>query len=157
MSEPTLRISPVKRDECFAFIRENHRHLKRDKPGWLFGVCLRDETGAIVGTAYLSRPASRHLDDGLTAEVSRCCTLGQRNACSQLYGALRKAAAALGYTRVVTYTTEGETGASIKAAGFVADRVSRAEEWTRPARARATAEDASAKTRWVWLAGSRVS
>jgi len=146
-----LAVSPITRDAAFAFIREHHRHLRRDKPGWLFGVCLRDEAGAVVAVAYLSRPASRHLQDGFTAEVSRCCTLGQPNACSMLYGALRRAASALEYKRVITYTRADEPGSSVRAAGFVCDRESEGGEWSRAERPRKT-DDPTPKVRWIWRA-----
>lgn len=36
-----------------------------------------------------------------------------------LYGAAWRAAKALGYTRMITYTQHTESGASLKAAGFI--------------------------------------
>jgi hypothetical protein len=64
------------------------------------------------------RPVSRHLDDGLTVEVNRTCTDGCPNANSALYAACWRIAAAMGYRRMVTYTQEGESGVSLKAAGM---------------------------------------
>ena len=52
-------------------------------------------------------------------EVNRTCTDGTRNANSMLYGAIWKAAKAMGYVRCITYTQADETGASLKAAGWI--------------------------------------
>lgn len=67
------------------------------------------------------RPVAKALQDGRTIEVSRTCTDGCENANSKLYGAIWRAAKALGYLRGYTYTEEGETGASLKAAGWILD------------------------------------
>lgn len=74
--------------------------------------------GELVGVAMAGWPRARALADGRTLEVARTCTLEVRNANSMLYGAICRAAAALGYARVVTYTLESESGASLRAAGF---------------------------------------
>ncbi|HBA4330140.1 TPA: hypothetical protein J5G02_005064, partial [Escherichia coli] len=49
----------------------------------------------------------------------RTCTTGERNANSALYGAVWRAAKAMGYQRCITYTQADESGASLRAAGFV--------------------------------------
>jgi hypothetical protein len=66
----------------------------------------------------VGRPVARHFDDGYTAEVTRCCTDGTPNACSKLYAAAARAAKALGYRRLITYTLKSEPGTSLKAAGW---------------------------------------
>ena len=58
-------------------------------------------------------------DDGFTLEVNRTCTTGERNANSMLYGAIWRAAKAMGYTRCITYTQADETGASLRAVGWL--------------------------------------
>ncbi len=70
------------------------------------------------GVAIVGRPCSTHLDDGLTLEVRRVATDGCPNACSFLYGAAWKAARAIGYKRLVTYTLPDEGGASLHAVGW---------------------------------------
>ena len=72
----------------------------------------------IVGVAIVGRPVARELDDGLTVEVTRLCTLGAYNACSLLYGAARRAADAKGYRRGLTYILASEGGDSVRAAGY---------------------------------------
>jgi hypothetical protein len=72
----------------------------------------------MIGVAMAGRPVARHFDDGLTLEVNRTCTDGTKNANSMLYGACWRAAKAMGYVRMVTYTQADESGASLRAAGF---------------------------------------
>lgn len=71
------------------------------------------------GVAVCGRATCRHHDPATVLEITRVCTDGARNACSFLYGACARAAKALGFARVLTYTEEGEDGASLLAAGFV--------------------------------------
>lgn len=98
------------------FVALHHRHNK-PPVGWKFGVGLRGPDG-LIGVATAGRPVSRHLDDGATIEVNRTCTDGTRNANSMLYGACWRAARAMGYRRSITYTQAGESGASLRAAGY---------------------------------------
>lgn len=80
--------------------------------------------------------------------ISRVATEGAENACSMLYGAMARAAKALGWSEVWTYTLPEESGASLRAAGFVDMGMTRAEEWSRPSRARRPAVRPEAKRRW---------
>ena len=112
-----LRVVPITLAQAKAFIAEHHRHNK-PPTGWKFGIGLQFD-GALVGVATAGRPVARHYDDGLTLEVNRTCTDGTRNANSMLYGAVWRAAKAMGYQRCITYTQADETGASLRAAGWV--------------------------------------
>ena len=76
------------------------------------------------------RPIGRYLDDGLTLEVNRCCTDGTKNACTMLYGAAQRAAKALGYKRIVTYTLESENGSSLRASNWICDGQAGGTHWT---------------------------
>jgi len=105
------------REDAHEFIRRHHRHHKPG-PGDKFCVAVADEDGTVRGVAVVGRPVSRMLDDGWTLEVTRCCTDGVANACSMLYGACARAAFAMGYKRIGTYTLPEEGGASLRAAGF---------------------------------------
>jgi hypothetical protein len=58
------------------------------------------------------------LDDGLTLELTRCCTDGTPHAASKLYAAAWRATRALGYKRLITYTLAEESGISLTAAGW---------------------------------------
>lgn len=112
-----LRLSPVTFKEACEFVKAYHRH---NKPpiGHKFSVALRSND-AMVGVAMAGRPIARAFDDGLTLEVNRTCTDGTENANSMLYGAVWRAAKAMGYRRCITYTQATETGASLRAVGWV--------------------------------------
>lgn len=99
---PRLEIVPVTFRQARAFITTHHRHHP-PPPGIKFAVGVAAD-GHLVGVAIVGRPVARHLDDGRTAEVTRTCTDGTTNANSALYGAAWRAARALGYRRLVTYT-----------------------------------------------------
>lgn len=114
----SLRLVPVTIQQADAFVDRFHRH---NDPAVRvrFAVGVADETGLIRGVALAGNPKARMLNDGYTLEVVRCCTDGARNACSMLYRACARAAKAMGFLRVITYTLDAEDGASLKAAGFV--------------------------------------
>ena len=116
-----MKIVPITLREAQAFVLAYHRHNSPPR-GWKFGVGVR-EGDALVGVATAGRPVARHYDNGTTLEVNRTCTDGTRNANSMLYGAVWRAAKAMGYERCITYTQEGESGASLKAAGWVLVKV----------------------------------
>jgi hypothetical protein len=60
-------------------------------------------------------------DDGRTLELLRLTTEGDLNACSRLYSAACRAAFAMGYRKVITYTLAEEAGSSLRSAGFAVD------------------------------------
>lgn len=111
-----LRLQPISQAEAADFIREHHRH-HLPPVGWKFGIAVNDGE-RIRGVITVGRPVARHLDDGLTLEVTRNCTDGAKNAASMLYGAAWRATKALGYRKLITYTLASETGVSLQAAGW---------------------------------------
>jgi hypothetical protein len=111
-----VQVVPVTFKAACAFVAQLHRHNKPPR-GHKFSIALRDGE-KIVGVAMAGRPVARHFDNGLTIEVNRTCTDGTANANSMLYGAVWRAAKAMGYLRCITYTQAGETGASLRAAGW---------------------------------------
>ena len=96
---------------------------------------MRDETG-VRGVAIVGRPVARHLDDGWTLEVNRCCTDGADNACSMLYGASWRVARNLCYTKLITYTLPEEGGASLRGAGWKLIGMRGGGAWNVPSRPR---------------------
>jgi hypothetical protein len=112
-----LVITPINLDEANAFVATHHRHHK-PVPGAKFSIAVSDNEGLVRGVVIVGRPVARMSDNGWTLEVNRCCTDGSHNACSMLYGAAWRAAKALGYKRLVTYTLPEEGGASLRAAGW---------------------------------------
>lgn len=111
-----MEITPINLEEANAFVAKLHRHHK-PVPGCKFAVAV-SEDGIVHGVAIVGRPVARFLDDGWTLEVNRCCTDGSPNACSMLYGASWRAAKALGYRRLITYTLPQEGGASLRASNW---------------------------------------
>lgn len=144
MQAVTLR--PIRFREAKQFVADHHRHSK-PPVGWLFGVAA-EESDRIVAVGIAGRPVSRSLDDGTTVEITRNTTDGTENACSLIYGALCRAAKALGYRRAITYTLGSENGASLKAAGFVpVGTVAAGRTWDTPSRRRENS-DGEPKVRW---------
>lgn len=116
----SLRVVPVSSHEAKAFTAMWHRHHGHVLPaGHKFAQGVADENDILIGVAITGRPSGRGNQDGVTLEVTRCTTDGAKDACSALYGAAARAAKALGWGRLITYTQEGESGASLRAAGFV--------------------------------------
>jgi hypothetical protein len=112
----SLCVVPLDLSEANALVQTMHRH-HQPVIGHKFSLGAADGE-KVVGAAIVGRPVSRHLDDGWTLEVNRCVTDGTRNACSLLYGAAWRAAKAMGYRRLITYTLPAEGGASLRAAGW---------------------------------------
>jgi hypothetical protein len=111
-----LEIVPITFVEANALVKIWHRH---HKPVVGCKFCLAVSNGEkIVGVVLVGRPVARKLDDGWTLEVNRCCTDGTKNACSMLYSHSWKAAKALGYKRLITYTLPDEGGASLRASNW---------------------------------------
>lgn len=141
-----LATVPITLEEANEFVRRHHRHHK-PVVGHKFsiGAALGDE---IVGVAIVGRPVSRHRDDGVTLEVTRLCTDGTRNACSFLYGAAWRAARALGFKRIGTYTTPEEGGASLRAAGWLLIAETPGRSWSVPSRPRVDTHPLGQKSLW---------
>lgn len=130
-----LRLVPVTFRDAAAFVESHHRHHTRPV-GHKFSIGVASGQ-TLVGVAMVGRPVARAYDNGQTLEVNRTCTDGTPHANSMLYGAAWRAAKALGYTRLITYTQESESGASMRAAGWrvVAERKAR-NGWDAPSRRR---------------------
>lgn len=142
----SLELCPITLKEAARFVDANHRHHRAPR-GALFAVGAVGAE-AIVGVAIVGRPVARALQDGWTAEVTRLCTDGSRNACSLLYGAAWRAARALGYRRLVTYTLATEPGASLRAAGWRLIGEAGGGTWNRKARPRVDLHPMQRKLRW---------
>lgn len=142
-----MKLTPITLKAAAEYIGKHHRHCPSPK-GWKFGISLRGPRGGLLGVVVVGRPIAKALDDGYTAEITRLCTRGRKNACSKLYAAARRAAFAMGYERILTYTLESEPGTSLKATGFIAVAVTKAESWDRPGRRRVDAGPICPKVRW---------
>jgi len=106
-----LTLVPMTITEAKAFVAQHHRHHGAPVSG-LFAIAAA-EGEDVRAVAIVGRPMSRVLDDGWTVEVTRLCALpGVANACSMLYAAAWRAARAMGYRKLVTYTLATEPARS---------------------------------------------
>ena len=142
-----LQIVPLTISEARAYVDRTHRHHPAPVSA-LFAVAVADESGEVRGVATVGRPVARGLQDAWTAEVTRVATDGARNACSMLYGACWRAARALGWRRLVTYTLQSEPGTSLRAAGWKVVGEVRGRSWDTPSRPRVDKHPTQHKFRW---------
>lgn len=131
----SLDLCPVSFREATAFVQRFHRHHQPSR-GMKFAIGVEAD-GQLVGIAMVGRPVARMFDDGWTLEVNRTATDGYPNANPMLYAAAWRAAKALGYRRLVTYTLASESGSSLRAAGWrvIGERSPR-PGWSVPSRPR---------------------
>jgi hypothetical protein len=111
-----MQIVPISLKTANAYVEKYHRHHGK-VVGHKFSIGLENE-GELCGVIIVGRPVARHLDNGFTLEVTRCCTTGIKNGCSMLYSSAWRATRALGYTKLITYILKSETGSSLKASGW---------------------------------------
>lgn len=143
----TLNIVPIKLKEANAFVKQHHRHHK-PTTGHICSLAVA-EGDKIVGVAIVGRPIARRLDNGLRAEVLRCCTDGTKNVCSMLYAAAWRAVRALGYKEIGTYILESEPGTSLKAAGWKCLGVCGGGSWNVKSRPRVDTDPRQMKMRFI--------
>lgn len=139
---------PVTLKVANEFVKAHHRH-HGPVTGWKFGVGLELD-GELIGVAIAGRPVSRmtQQNEPQTIEVTRVCTLGHKNAPSMLYGAISRAAFALGYTKVISFILCEETGHSLKCANWKCVGKSAGRTWSRPSRTRENDHPLQAKMKW---------
>lgn len=107
-----------------------------------------DDNGRMCGVIQAGRPVARHLDDGKTIEVVRCCTDGTQNACSFLYSRIARIAKEMGYKKIITYILYNESGTSLKASGWRKEADVKGHSWNCKSRPRQTTAPICDKQRW---------
>ena len=143
-----LIVHPLTLKEAGRLVERWHRH-HRPPQGALFAIgCAWEGAEEPCGAVIVGRPVSRRLDNGWTCEVTRCVTDGSRNACSMLYRAAWRAARAMGYTKLVTYTLPEEGGSSLRGAGFTCVGEAGGGSWNKPSRPRVDMHPTQKKLRW---------
>lgn len=130
-----LDLRPISFREASAFISQHHRHHWPPQ-GCKFCIGLVGPSGTLVAVATVGRPVAKAHQDGYTAEVTRLCTDGTRNATSMLYAACWRAARAMGYRRLITYILADEPGTSARAAGWREIARTCGGSWNVPSRPR---------------------
>ncbi len=143
----SLRVAPITVRAARAKVAKWHRHLP-ELQGGLFACQLVDAEGECVGVAVAGNPARAWQGTGRLV-VSRVATDGTKQACSMLYGAICRAARALGYLEVWTYTLPEEPGTSLRASGFEFVGMTRGGTHDTPARRRNAPVRGEPKKRWV--------
>jgi hypothetical protein len=116
----SLELVPITLREANDFVENFHRHNGRTaRDGGKFAIGAGTENG-LAGVAIVGLPLARLLNDGYTAEVLRLCVQPEqpKNVCSMLYSACWRAWRAMGGRRLVTYTLQTESGASLRGAGW---------------------------------------
>lgn len=150
-----LTLTPITLKEANHFVATHHRNHK-PVVGHKYSIAVSKD-GSICGVCIVGRPVARHLDDGWTLEVTRCCTDGTSNACSMLYGAAWRAAKAMGYKKLVTYTLPTEGGASLRASGYKCAGEAGGGNWNCASRPRVDTEHQQLKLRWEAKIGDEIS
>lgn len=147
-----LRIVPTGFARARDFVARHHKHA-RPPAGWRFGFGIANGP-TLIGVVMVGRPVARALDPTQVVEVNRLCLdLGislalRRNAASALYGAAAREARRRGYSRIVTYTLERESGGSLVAAGWTCEGRTRGGSWSRATRPRLDGGELGPKLRW---------
>lgn len=142
-----MKAVPLELKQANEFVENLHRHhdsVYRDK----FRIGC-EVNGKLVGVVQVARPVSRMLDDGKTVEVVRLCTDGTPNVCSFLYSRAARIAAEMGYSKIITYILESESGVSLKACGWHKEDDTKGHHWSCPSRPRCTTAPTCDKQRWA--------
>lgn len=149
--ERSKHIAPITLKEANAFVQANHRHHD-SVTGCKFAIGLYktvEGKNTLIGTAICGRPVSRILDDGLTLEINRLCTVEEGNCCSMLYGACSRIAKEMGYRKIITYILESESGISLRASNFtLEDACCGGKNWTGKRQRKEGRTPAEMKQRW---------
>jgi len=146
MTEDRLALAPITLMEANEFVQHVHRHSV-PVVGHKFSLAAA-KGDEVVGVSIVGRPIARALDDAWTLEALRVCTDGSKNACSFLYAASWRAARALGYRKLVTYTRTDEPGTSLVAAGWRVVGEVTARSWHTPSRPRVDRDERVPRLRW---------
>lgn len=103
------------------FVAKHHRHNGRTSRNGGKWACAVNFDSELVAVAIVGNPLSATLMDGYTAEVLRVCTdteKAPKGTCSMLYSACWRAWRAMGGMRMITYTLQSESGASLRGANW---------------------------------------
>lgn len=105
---------PITIRDANVFVTNFHRHNKK-VTGAKFAIGLTEDC-ELIGVAIAGRPVARLLDNGKTIEILRVCVKeGYKNANSKLYGRVKRICQLMGYEKIITYTLQKESNASLKA------------------------------------------
>lgn len=151
-----MKVVPLTLRKANDFVERHHRHSARtSNDGGKFAIGL-EVGGELVGAAIVGRPVARmiqQIEGAGTAELLRCCVsdAAPKGASARLMARCKKIWQLMGGTRLVTYTLEHESGASLNGAAASEEKKVRAESWSRQVRPRKPRQlEQVAKKRWAW-------
>lgn len=144
---PRLDVFPCTLKQANELVERLHRHHKK-ATGHRFSIGVRS-AHCVHGAAIVGRPVGRKTPQYEWAEVARLVTDGTENACSKLYSAVARICKEMGFARVQTFILDDELGASLRAAGWEFDGLSKGGNWNVPSReGRRTDQPLQPKQRW---------
>jgi len=116
-----LSTQPITIKNANDFIKSFHRHHRptiRNSGRW--ALAALDRNKEFVGVVIAGNPVSASFMDGFTIELTRLCVKenAPKGTCSFLLGKCCSIWRTMGGKRVITYTLESESGASLKGAGW---------------------------------------
>ena len=102
-----------KREEC-SYLKGHSKPTQGGK------FAIGASFDGLFGVAIVGRPIARRLDDGFTSEVLRVCVTpnAPKNTCSFLYGRCWRIWQQMGGIKMITYTLQKESGASLRGVGW---------------------------------------
>jgi len=115
-----IDIVPMTLRKANDFVADFHRHNKRTaRNGGKFAIGVSNGS-ELLGVAIVGNPLSATFMDGYTAEVLRCCVrdLAPMGCCSKLYSRCWQIWRSMGGRRLITYTLQTESGASLRGSGW---------------------------------------
>lgn len=143
----TLSATCLTRDQANTWIKQHHRHHGIvSGHRFIVGALLN---GQLVGAAVAGRPRARLAQQYENLEVNRLCSDGARNVCSFLYSRCSRIARELGFATCFTLILKGETGASLRAAGWVHVYTTKGGTSNRPSRPRVDKSPIEPKQVWA--------
>lgn len=129
-------VIPMTLREANQFVSNFHRH---NNPTYGGKFAIGCSTGSqLIGVAIVGRPVARLLDDGYTAEVTRCCVVNDapKGSCSFLYSRCWRIWSQMGGKKLITYTLQSESGSSLRGAGWKVVAQVKPGTWNRTGRER---------------------
>jgi len=154
MLDYKLQVRPISFRDAAQFVGRHHSH-SRPPLTWRFGFGVWNGRALLMGVAMIGNPVARALMGRNLVEVLRLCVrrdtepMLRDGCCSKLYAAAARHAEHAGFSRIITYTTILEDGASVRAAGWVRDAEVPGRGWHSARRPRSNASNAFvAKIRW---------
>ena len=123
-----IEVRPITRDAANKAVSAWHRHHKPVRSHRFAIAAYVDD--ALRGAVIVGNPVAPALArDLLCCEVTRLVSDGTPHVASRLLGAAWRAARAMGYRKMVSYTRADEDGTCYRAAGWLPVATVEGREW----------------------------